>query len=118
MKKYSTLLFILLSILSYSQNIGDRIISEGMDTIEFTNYVQYVYESKDSTVVVSTDKGGLILAIDYILSRENVEQKGLNWVFRHTQVGTNIYFGDDYYFILPLEEYYLIQVRNVEKVLF
>lgn len=118
MKKYLVILFILISVLGKSQNIGDRVISGGMEVIELTNYVQYIYESEDSAVVISTDKEGLILAIDYIISRENVEQNGLNWVIRHTQIGTNLYFGDDYYFVLPFEGYFLIQVRNVEKVLF
>ena len=116
MKKYSTLLFILLSVLSYSQNIGDQFNSKGMSGIEYGEFYTYTYESKDSIAEISVSRDGKIIAMDYYISRELVSKTGLEWLPK-TQIGNNIYYNGDYIFILPKKDCFLIQIRNVEKLL-
>jgi len=117
MKKYLTLLLILLSTLSYSQKIGYKTNIEGMDKIEYKNYDNYTYESFDSTCYINASKDSTVLSIDYVISREKVSQNGLNWVIKHTQIAINVYYDGDYYFILPRKDHFLIQVRNVDEFL-
>lgn len=111
MKKYSTLLFILLSVLSYSQNISETFTYKGMTKVEYELFDTYIYESPDSICKISVSKNLKILAIDYYINREIVENRGLKWLPK-TQIGDNIYYNGDYLFVLPKKDYFLIQQRN------
>lgn len=109
------LIILLFPILSYSQDIGDKFNFDGMKQIEYETFNMYVYESKDSTCKISVSKADNIISIDYVLSRELVAKKGLKWLPR--QIGDNVYYNGDYYFVLPKKNHFLIQQRNVSKFL-
>lgn len=122
MKNLLIILFFI-PILSFSQNIGEKIPEEllnfmGMKQTEVCKI--YTYYSEDSSIVIGVDiKDDLIFSIDYIISEEKVSNTGLEWLKSHKMVGRNIYYDHvkkDFYFIIYLENKIYIQRRNASRI--
>ena len=118
------ILFLLFPILSYSQNIGERIplnIEKGMLCDEMDNVIIHMSVLKDSTTIIATDKTTEnIVSIDYIIPLEKWQRDGLVWATQYKAIGKNVFYDaktGDYYFVVYTEGKFIIQVRNESKVL-
>lgn len=115
------IIFLLTPLLSYAQEVGGVLSTKdkaGLIKTEFGHCNKYSFISEDSSVVFKTRKtDDLIWDIDYILSQKKVDENGLKWVIKHTQIGQNIFYNKgNYYFVLYTNNHYLIQIRNASKV--
>jgi hypothetical protein len=110
------ILFLLLfPIYSYSQQVGEKLTQkESLALVEKDHCNKYYYTSEDSIITIRTRKSDdLIWDIDYQVKRTSK----LSWVTQYTQIGRNVFYDEgDYYFVFIIGEYYLIQIRNAEKV--
>ena len=118
------ILFLLFPILSYSQNIGEKIplnIDKGMLYDEMDNVIIHMSVLKDSTTIIATDKTTeKIVSIDYIIPLEKWQRDGLVWTTQYKAIGKNVFYNaktGDYYFVVYTEGKFIIQVRNESKVL-